>query len=508
MHTGVKAGRAIRSQRISWGLVSMALIAVCLMAGGPAARAAGPQGQENGQRRAWIYKQGGSNGGQMRRAPAREFTRGGGFRHRHDDDGGSDTPGLFPHWTRTLPRDGVNYEITTIGSDPRRGSKTTTIPVLLIPVRLEYPDGSASDGTDPVAGKAPIDHMLASPVFTPRPFASNGMSLGTTQWVDAYARASLGEDLGRRAPDYHVVLSPRVGPKQTIPVAVEDWWAAYDVGRGIWVNAPSIDAMDAAMTAIVRQLHVPTDTMTVFVTGDVPFVDTAQLAWALGFYDITNDQPADAAPNAMAVVDFLDAGQWNDFSPDTVVVAHELMHWLTNPYFDGDVAPYLDPGPYAEPTWCGSDSYNVIDPIQWMTVAPPSMAPYHLPEVLLPPWFTHRAGAARAARLQFLGQPDLVRRAVRQRHRHRLRLLRRPAGRAVDVAGGHQQRRRDRRLLLRRRRQSARLRSTRRTDADRRSTRRRQNLCLRDLRDSRDRRPVPFDRRGRRTASTRRTDGS
>jgi hypothetical protein len=93
----------------------------------------------------------------------------------------------------------------------------------------------------------------------------------------------------------------------------------------------------------------------------------------------------------MSVVTFNGRGDWYDAIPDVLAIGHELLHWLTNPYFDGETAPYRDPGPYAEPTWCGSDDYNVVDPIEW--AAPITLAdtalPYHLPDALLPRWFTH-----------------------------------------------------------------------------------------------------------------------
>lgn len=401
MRRTLRAAHTTCGARIPVALASIAAVAVCLLSGGSTARAAGPR--QGGQRSAWIYKHGGSNAGQMRRGAPGDFNRGRTFRHRHEDRD-NDLEGMFPHWTRTLTRDGVDYEVTTIGSDPRRGSKTTTIPVMLIPLRFEFPDGTVNDGTDPVAGKPPIEHILASPVFTPGPFSSNGVSLGTTQWVDAYARASLWDDVERRAKDYHVLLSPTVAPKQTITVAPEDWWAAYDDGRGIWVNAPSIPSATLAMTSILRQLQVPTDTMAVFVAGDVPLIDTVQLAWALGLYTTTADQADNIAPNAMAIVDFLDAGQWYDISPDSTVIAHELLHWLTNPYFDGEISPWVEPYVSGNPAWCSSDVYNVVDPVQFLqTIAPPAMAPYHLPEALMARWFTHQSARQARTGISFWG---------------------------------------------------------------------------------------------------------
>lgn len=391
----MRSSDTTRGLRPRWARLAMTITAIAAAAmttGGTTGRILNAQGSPNGQRRAWMYKRGGVNAGQLKQGRAGEARRGRGFRHRHDDSG-NDVPGLLPHWTRTLTRDGVNYRLTTIGADPRRGPSMTTIPVLLVPLRFEFPDGSFSDATDVVDGKTPIEHILASPIFTPRPFTSNSQSLGRVQWTDAYTRASVWDDLPTRAFDYHVVLSPRVAARQTVSVAYDDWWSVYDDGRDLWVNGPTTAAMTAAMTALIRQMNVPPDTLTVFVAPDTPFVDPENESWAIGFYNDTYDQPLDAAPNTMAVVDFQARGQFDDLWPDVEVMGHELMHWLTNPYMDGEVTPYRNPGPYAEPNWCGDDLYNVVDPVEWMpgVALPDTALPYHLPEALLPRWFTHDA---------------------------------------------------------------------------------------------------------------------
>lgn len=106
----------------------------------------------------------------------------------------------------TLPSMSFTYKIGStsysghqLGTDPFRFAGTTTIPVVIVPVRItvtNYPGGAfVSDGNAAVPG------VLASPAFR-----TNAYARGTLQYVDGLLRTTL-----TWAPaSWHTLLSPSV----------------------------------------------------------------------------------------------------------------------------------------------------------------------------------------------------------------------------------------------------------------------------------------------------------
>ena len=102
----------------------------------------------------------------------------------------------IPHWTGQFSYRDTTYDYTMVGTDPRRGSATTVIPTVLIPVRFEISDGSGTDaGTQLVDGITAAQGIVASPIFQPHDFTEAGISVGRTQYADAYQRANFWTDV-------------------------------------------------------------------------------------------------------------------------------------------------------------------------------------------------------------------------------------------------------------------------------------------------------------------------
>ena len=90
---------------------------------------------------------------------------------------------------------------------------------------------------------------------------------------------------------------------------------------------------------------------------------------------------------------------------DVEGLAHELLHWVTNPYFTNEAPPSV--GTHISGGWCLDDSFNVPDPIEF-TSSPRVLAdtalPYHFPDGVLPEWYSRaRRGSAVNGAYNFWG---------------------------------------------------------------------------------------------------------
>jgi len=93
----------------------------------------------------------------------------------------------LPTWRYQLssPVNGISYSGYMVGTDPfRRGPRTVTIPVILVPVIV--PDAACT------AGLSAMSLVENSPVFQNQPWTLNGVNVGTTQYIDAFQRSISG----------------------------------------------------------------------------------------------------------------------------------------------------------------------------------------------------------------------------------------------------------------------------------------------------------------------------
>jgi hypothetical protein len=99
---------------------------------------------------------------------------------------------------------------TLAGGDPAK-NETTTIPTVLVPLRLSFESKTVEGKPFVMDGASNVTQLLASPVFSHFAFTSGG----TTQYADALLRSTFPA-----AKDWHVLLGqPEVKPLSiTIPL--------------------------------------------------------------------------------------------------------------------------------------------------------------------------------------------------------------------------------------------------------------------------------------------------
>jgi hypothetical protein len=104
------------------------------------------------------------------------------------------------------------YSGTILGRNPLfRGQTTTGIPTQIIPLVITIDDGTTTVTYDPTAPDTCVPGNLSevsivkgSPVFKSNPWTMNGVSIGNTQYIDAFQRAEFWSKVG---PSYHLILN-------------------------------------------------------------------------------------------------------------------------------------------------------------------------------------------------------------------------------------------------------------------------------------------------------------
>jgi len=122
----------------------------------------------------------------------------------------SGTP--IPLWTYTITGyDGNSYTGQIVGLSPHNHGKTTfTIPTQIIPLVIAIKDSHGTIVYDPTApdacvpGHSGLDVITNSPLFANTDWVMNGVSMGNTQYKDAYQRAQFWSLEG--GTPYHEIL--------------------------------------------------------------------------------------------------------------------------------------------------------------------------------------------------------------------------------------------------------------------------------------------------------------
>ena len=182
----------------------------------------------------------------------------------------------MPHWTSSFEADDVEYPFTVVGSDPSQG-KTITIPTVIIPYRLIFPDGHILDATtDIVDGMTPLNGVVNSPIFKAVPWSAGHTQLGVTQWGHAVMRANFwssirGDD--SQGDGYHVLLAPPViAPVQAITVPTGFATTAID-SAGTRVGFVDLEWLSNTTNNLTATLGIPPQALTIHLMSAIEALD-------------------------------------------------------------------------------------------------------------------------------------------------------------------------------------------------------------------------------------------
>jgi hypothetical protein len=274
--------------------------------------------------------------------------------------------GIPTNWDFKWKYNGNSYSAVFIGTDPSKGSATTTIPVEIIPVVMKYNGKEENPLTVKVkGGKTVIANTDTSPIFTKSiDYKQGGVDLGKTQYEDAFQRAALWGVGVSKDTSYHVLFSkPKVEKKLVINATGEE---VNPFGTSE-VFLLDINTFDNAIQSTVAKL--PANSLPMFVTVNTYL--TSGGCCIGGYHNYNGTQ-------AYGMYTYItDVGS---FAQDVSALSHEIGEWLDDPLTNNSVA-------------CGI--YEVGDPLEGGQPGHPYGTwtykghgfTYHLQDLVLPPYF-------------------------------------------------------------------------------------------------------------------------
>ena len=228
-----------------------------------------------------------------------------------------------------LAYDGNMYSGSIVGRSPLfRGKTTTTIPTQLIPLVITI-NGVVYDPTQPDAcvtgNPTDISIIANSPIFTNNPWTMNGVSMGTTQYIDAFQRA----EFGLQGTPYHLILQESQLASQALsfPSGSNNPRICAN-GQAGSVGVVDINTFDAAIQALITGPlagMVNVGTFPIFLTQDVVLSENGGCC-ILGYHSglFVNGQLQIYSPFSIDTIPF--------FGPGFVsTLSHEMGEAINDP---------------------------------------------------------------------------------------------------------------------------------------------------------------------------------
>src|SRR5436190_4424714 len=231
-------------------------------------------------------------------------------------------------FTSRLPVFNTTLPITFIGGDPSvPGTGTTTIPTLIVPLRVNFLDGSGFlDATGTVA------NVIQSPLFTPVDFKAGGTDLGVVQYADAVQRAQFWTYTNPAgvSPNYHVVLDqPLVFPTVTINVPTASGHLVL-TRNGTPFGRVDDAFWEPTIQSLLTAIHATPAQMPIFLAMNIGlYVGTVSNCCILGYHNSTSG-PATTA-QTWIFASWLSSGIFSTFQ-DVLGLSHEISEWINDPF--------------------------------------------------------------------------------------------------------------------------------------------------------------------------------
>jgi len=237
----------------------------------------------------------------------------------------------IPYWSDSFSYLGITYTYSMVGTDPKRGSATTIVPTVIIPIRFVFENGLVFDASaDNIDGQTSVQGIIGSPVFQNYDFVSGGTHVGNTQYADAFQRANFWDSVSRKSPDYHVLLGqPTVAP--AYEVFVPNSLVTF-VSEGNGNLTPEIDEsflQQATIDAII-QANISPQKLAIVLWGD------AQGTLTSGYHRMVTT--AGATQTYIATGYHPRIPVFRYFS-DSFIFSHEAIEWMDDPFSNYNFTP-------------------------------------------------------------------------------------------------------------------------------------------------------------------------
>jgi hypothetical protein len=255
------------------------------------------------------------------------------------------------------------YSYTMVGTNPLlRRAQNVVVPMAIIPLRLEFPDGTVLDPTAPDAclgGRVPLAVTLQSPLFQDFDYGE-----GPRQFNEQVRRLEFWQFTGphKLNPGYSVRLSvPTVLPTQTVVLSAgsttEDVLCRTTGGNQKMGHIEGDDFGNFLLNQVVPQFPKWGVNASTFVLVLLPFADftTNGVETAFAYHSLFFT-PQGMVTYAAAQLGLAFPGDVVNIGP----MSHELAEWMDDPYGNNTTPPWGNTGQVTE--GCAND-LEVADPL-------------------------------------------------------------------------------------------------------------------------------------------------
>jgi hypothetical protein len=251
----------------------------------------------------------------------------------------------LPQWNGSYTDlTGKTINFTQIGGNPATTNTTSTINVLLIPVKFVITQNGTKYTFDPAKVKLANNHNRSvvkaiedSPLFNSKvtfnpqygSCSPNCVELGKTQYEDAFQRGTWwGNDVGTNT-SYHVLFTTTTEKEVTITTSCT---SGCVVKQGsLTYGEYNFGQMDGAIQNFLKSIKdVNPGVLPLFISYDIYL--TSGGCCIGGYHDADGSQPTGQTYSYATYVD--EVGQ---FSQDVSAFSHELGEWMDDPFVDNHV---------------------------------------------------------------------------------------------------------------------------------------------------------------------------
>lgn len=244
-----------------------------------------------------------------------------------------------------LTKKTINF--TQVGGDPATTNSTTTVTVLLIPIKFVFTQNGTKYTFDPLKVKLANNHdrnvitaVKDSPLFNSKidfnpQYGSckpNCVDLGATQYEDAFQRGTWwGNNVGTNT-SYHVVYTTKKEAEVTVNVNCTSTCVITNpfTGQGKVGEYSFGSMLNQIPNWISKISDANPSVLPLFLSYDI-FLTSGGCCIG-GYHDAIGSQPSGQTYSYATYVD--SAGS---FSQDVSAISHELGEWMDDPFIDNRV---------------------------------------------------------------------------------------------------------------------------------------------------------------------------
>ena len=286
---------------------------------------------------------------------------------------------------------GKQLPFNIVGTDPSLGANTTTVPAVLVPMQIIFPN----PGNPTLDGTNVKSATQNSPIFLNADYSAGPVDLGVTQYGDALQRAEFW-NLPGFSHNYHVLLGgPTIAPTVTVTVP-SGKGNAYALSGGGFMGVVDTQYFEQVLATLTP--NYTANQLPIFLTDDVYLGDSGLIenCCIVGFH--ASQGGAIATAKTWIYAAYGEPGTLS--SPngggfvDVVGLSHEVAEWLNDPLLGSStginwIPPAVLPGQGGAclPNFETGDPLEAPEPATFTKVT--NATTYHLQDEVTLPWYLH-----------------------------------------------------------------------------------------------------------------------